>query len=293
MGSRRRPNPMSIKRIIGSISSAVANRFYDTFDRTGTSMGTANDGTKWSALRGSMQTNGTQAVTTDSPSNYPAATVSIPSQNVEIRMMDVQNGSGSLLWVTDSNNWWAIDVYQYSYSQCTSYAPYYIISGYYTYCAVPNYGSGCSAYYCNGFNHPYYKNQTYCRTTCSSYYYYVNGCVYYATGTNYAYGGTYCSASTTVYPRYIRLLRMLAGSVSEITSVFVGNSQYIGLVKAILSGNQITARAYSDAGSSQIGSDLVYTATGATITPTYGIVITPQPVSQGTVVGQLEIIRND
>lgn len=285
---------MSLRRILGSITSAVADRFYDTFDRTGSDLGTANDGTRWSALRGSLQTNGTQAVTTDSPSNYPAATVSVPSQNVEIRMMDVQNGSGALLWVTDSNNWWAIDVYQYSYSQCSAYTAYYTFAGsYWSYCSVPSYSYACTAYYCNGFNHPYYKNATYCRTTCKTGYTYIVSCLSYVSGPNYTYGGQTCSAYTTVYPRYIRLLRMLAGSVSEITSVFVGNSQYVGMVKAILSGNQVTAKAYSDAGSAQIGSDLVYTATGATITPTYGIVITPQPVSQGTVVGQLEIIRND
>lgn len=284
---------MSLKRIIGAIHSATSKRIYDTFTRTNaTSLEKTEDGSTWLPLRGSFRTNGSQAVSTDSPSTYPAARIDFPSTNVTINMMDVQNGSGSLLWVTDSNNWWAVDVYQYSYVTCGSYAPYYVISGYYSYCATPSYSSGCSAYYCNGFNHAYYKNATYCKTTCKTYYYYVSGCIYTATGTNYAYGGTYCTGNVTVYPRYIRLLRMLAGSVSEIASAFVGNSQYVGLVKTTLSGTSITATAYSDGGSAQIG-QIVYNATGATITPSYGIVITPQGISQGSSVGQIEILRND
>jgi hypothetical protein len=52
------------------------------------------------------------------------------------------------------------------------------------------------------------------------------------------------------------------------------------------SGNQITARAFSDTNLvTQIGSDLVYTATGATINTTYGISISPTQYAQSDTIG--------
>lgn len=59
------------------------------------------------------------------------------------------------------------------------------------------------------------------------------------------------------------------------------------------SGTQITASAYSDSAAvTQIGSNLVYTATGATITAQNGIMIIPSSLNQGSTVDSVEIKSN-
>jgi hypothetical protein len=53
-------------------------------------------------------------------------------------------------------------------------------------------------------------------------------------------------------------------------------------MKVITSGTDITAKAYSDNSlTTQIGSDLTYSATGATIDTSFGIVVAPSSYSQG------------
>jgi hypothetical protein len=44
----------------------------------------------------------------------------------------------------------------------------------------------------------------------------------------------------------------------------------------------ITTKVYSDKLVTQIGSDLVYTATGASVSTIYGIVLSPSSYNQGT-----------
>jgi hypothetical protein len=286
---------------LGAIASGIRNRFLDTFNRTNTStdLGDSSDGSKWRALRGTLKVTGNKASTSDSASSYPAASISMPKNDVTISLEGTGNGGGSLLWVTDSGNWWATDIYQYTYSTPWYYTQF---SGNYNCNAYGNV-SGCdvigNANYnrtcningfccavCNAWNSNNSKNAANCRTysrtetwactstltgyNCAGYYTYSvcnSGSAVYST----VQGGTYY-----YYPTYIRILRSIANTVSEVTSGYLGDNQTIQSLRTIISGNQITVKGYSGANlTTQVGTDLVYTATGAAITPEYGIVITP------------------
>jgi hypothetical protein len=286
---------------LGAIASGIRNRLVDTFDRTDTTtdLGRSSDGSLWNAFRGTMKVTGNKATSTDSPNTYPAATVKMPKADVTISMTGTGNGSGSLLWATDSGNWWATDVYQYSYS-----------SNWYYNAATGNYNcnqqgtvNGCdlsTANYfrtcnlngyccavCNAWNSNNIKNAAYCRT-----YSYTGtySCSNSPTGGYNCigpYSYTVCNSGTAVYsvqfggtyyyyPTYVRILQSVANTISTINSVYVGDNVLVQSLKTLISGNQITVRGYSDANmTTQIGSDLVYTATGAAVTTEYGIVITP------------------
>ena len=59
------------------------------------------------------------------------------------------------------------------------------------------------------------------------------------------------------------------------------------------SGNVITAQAFSDAaGTTQIGTDNVYTASSSTQTTKYGIIVTPASYGQGTTLSNVTITKN-
>jgi hypothetical protein len=291
---------------LGAVASSVANKFIDSFNRTDnpTDLGRADDGSLWKVLRGAWQVSTNKAYSPTAATSVPAASVTVPGKNLTVDMITTDNGAGALLWVTDANNWWAVDVYQDIGYVCNASAPYYAFAGYYSYyyCQVPNYSSYCNAYArgtCNGYNHAYYKNGTYCQAynfNCSGgYYSYVSGCQFgqTTTNTNYTLAGYYCTSSSAVYPRYLRVVQMAAGTLTSIASVALGNSATVNSVRALLTGNQITARAYTDNLTTQVGSDLVYTATGATLTTQYGVVITPSNSGQGNTIDSLTITRTD
>jgi len=64
-------------------------------------------------------------------------------------------------------------------------------------------------------------------------------------------------------------------------------------MKVLTSGTQITTKVYSDPSLvTQIGSDIVYTATGAAISPAYGITVVPSSYSQSYSVGEISIEKN-
>lgn len=92
------------------------------------------------------------------------------------------------------------------------------------------------------------------------------------------------SCAATCYPTYIRLIKSVANTVTEVTKVIVGNttSSLVNSLRLNINGSQITAKAYSDSNlTSQIGSDLTFTPTGATISTSYGIIVTPSVTNQG------------
>lgn len=112
----------------------------------------------------------------------------------------------------------------------------------------------------------------------------VVGSNYGAIGSNYGVVST--NATTYAYAQYLRIKQSSAGIVNTITSALISASQTANSLRIQLSGNQITAKAYSDSSMvSQIGSDLVYTATGATVTTTFGIAISPSSYNQSDEVG--------
>jgi len=287
---------------IGAIASSIRNRFIDSFNRTDTttSLGASSDGSLWGALRGTMKVTTNKATSSDAAGgSYPAATIKMPKQDVTISMTGTGNGSGSMLWATDSGNWWATDIYAYTYSAPWFYTQF---SGSYT-CnafgnvsgcdtfAIGNYNRTCnvSGYCCPtcvAWNSNNIRNAAYCRTynysanyscttaianyNCAGYYTYS---VCNSSTANYStiQGGTYY-----YYPTYLRVIRSIGNSVSTVVQSYLGENLNIQSLKTITNGTQITVKGYSDTNlTTQVGSDLVYTATGAAVTTEYGIVLTP------------------
>ena len=105
---------------------------------------------------------------------------------------------------------------------------------------------------------------------------------------------TYIAGYSTSYNEYLKIKQSVANTVSEISSALVSTTQTIGSILVSLVGNQITAKAYSDTNFvTQIGSDLVYTATGATITTKHGIGVSPSAYNQSAIIGtSVDISRN-
>ena len=105
---------------------------------------------------------------------------------------------------------------------------------------------------------------------------------------------TYASGTSYAYNEYLKIRQSVSSTVSTITSALISTAQSIGSLKVWTSGNQITARAFSDTNFvTQIGSDLVYTATGATITTQYGIGVSPSAYNQSAIIGtSVDISRN-
>lgn len=300
------------RRIVGAIASSIRDKFTDTFDRadSGTTLGTASDGSLWNVVRGTLGIGTNKAVlgTGQAASGYPAASVKMPKTDVTISMTDTGVGGGSLLWVTDSNNWWATDIYQYTYSvtnynstatnsyNCNQFSTNY-------FCNVPFYscnvtGSTYNGYVCNGFNSNNIKNTTYCKGYTLQYtsnYFCSAGCNSYGTSVNCIAGTqqytTSVAGTTYYYPTYLRILQSVANVVSTINSTYLGDNinTVIGL-KTTTSGTTITTKAYSNNTlTTQVGSDLVYNATGAAVTAEYGIVITPSGSNTVNAIGAITI----
>lgn len=92
----------------------------------------------------------------------------------------------------------------------------------------------------------------------------------------------------TCYPPYIRLLQSSSNVVTQIAEWAI--SSVANSIKVLLNGRDITVKAYSDSNlSSQIGPDLTYTATGASIAANYGIIVTPSAYNQGSSVDEISI----
>jgi hypothetical protein len=114
---------------------------------------------------------------------------------------------------------------------------------------------------------------------------------YGVSGTNY--GQTSTNAITYAYAQYLRIRQSSSSIVNTITSALISTAQTIGSIIVQVSGNTITAKAYSDTNFvTQIGSDLVHTPTGITITTQFGIAISPSEYQQSDIIGSsVEITR--
>jgi hypothetical protein len=104
--------------IFGISSSGAANDFEDDFltNPPGTTFGgfeEATDGSRWQALGSSIWSilSG-KAKTTTAASSYPIAAIRLPDspldQDVRIKIKGTTPGSGTALWISDNNNWWAV-----------------------------------------------------------------------------------------------------------------------------------------------------------------------------------------
>lgn len=192
-----------------------------------------------------------------------------------------------------------VEVCNYGFTTCSqqiqinSYNPtvaYYCCYGY-------NAAGNCKGnYYCGTYGgNPQYSNAFYynvCNYYCAGGYYVYNN-TYYVTNpvTNYntevGYAGPYQSCQTC-YPQYIRFFKSVNNVISTVTSQLV--SGIVQSMRVSTSGNQVTVKAYSDTNQvTQIGSDIVYTATGATIQPRFGISVNPSSYAQGYTIDEITI----
>ncbi len=198
----------------------------------------------------------------------------------------------------------------YNGSNCNAYSSPYCIFGY-SYCSGSYNSSNCNNYAYNYTNKSIRCSGSWNGSYCNAYAYAClqyggGGCVgnwnvsYLNSGNLYYYScqqlgsqsdGPYQSCSTC-YPQYIRIIKSVAGTVSLLTQQSLG-ATLAAAFRVKTSGSQITASAYSDSSQvTQIGSDLVYTPTGVTITAQHGITIIPSSYNQGYAVDSVEIKKN-
>lgn len=169
--------------------------------------------------------------------------------------------------------------------------------------------------YCNNYAYNTTNKSTRCsgsynQGTCNQYYAYCNvyanqyTCTQYSASNlnagnyyNYAcqiqqtnYSGPFSSCQTC-YPQYVRVLQSIGNTVSTITQWSIGTIASALRVKT--NGSQLTVSAYDDTSQvSQIGSDLVYTPTGVTITPAFGLTVIPSSYNQGNTIDEIKISRS-
>ena len=108
-----------------------------------------------------------------------------------------------------------------------------------------------------------------------------------------------CTTFTTVscncntcFPAYVRVIKSVAGTVTELTKWVVSSlgTSTVNSMQITTSGSEITIKPYSAADlTSQIGSDLVYTPVGVALTSYYGIIVSPSPTSQGYEIDEITI----
>ena len=144
-------------------------------------------------------------------------------------------------------------------------------NGQYTYASYPtNYPCGFTCTYWQSGNNGY------------SYWVTVNG-----SNTETGYAGPYQSCQTC-YPQYLNIFKSVNNVITSVLSQTVsGIVQSLGIST---SGNQITVKTYSDTNMvTQIGSDVVYTATGATMPAKFGISVNPSSYNQGYSIDEVTI----
>jgi hypothetical protein len=300
-------------RIIGILAQAIKQTLIDTFNRADqTGIGTASDGSIWSTIRGSFNISSNKASGADA--NYPIITQTLPFFDADIKLSDVSQGAAAALWVTDSGNWWAVGIDQGAGQSCNcqtcsgqnsaTYAWNNASGGNpYTYYYTGTCTGGCESFYtyCTGYN----TNGQFCTgyaTECASYRTYsctLSGTDYYAYVAPYPYlvsngtSYTYTCNCSTCYPQYLRLIRSVSSVISEITSWLVSSTVTALSFRVKTLSNAITASVYSDTNlTNQIGSDIMYTASGASVNGKYGLTIKPSTSSQGYTVSSIEINQN-
>lgn len=194
-------------------------------------------------------------------------------------------------------------------------------------CTNQNYTSyTCTwaTYYTNPVGYSlYYTNpctiQTYYTNPCTFQTYYTNPCTFqnyftnpqgvsnYFSGPNCTggsftgfapfcqlpvYGYTQCNCQTC-FPGYIRLIQSSSNVVSEVTRWTLASMAAAFKVVTNAATKVITIKPYKESAmTNQIGSDLTYTATGATISTKFGVVLGPSDQAQGNTLDDFNISSN-
>jgi hypothetical protein len=117
----------------------------------------------------------------------------------------------------------------------------------------------------------------------------------YSSGTGYTSNISYTSITepdSFAYSAILRISQSISDTVSEISSLVVSTTQTIKSILVQTSGNQITAKAFSDITPiTQIGNDLIYDATGVIINTRYGISISTAEYSNDEIGSSVKIER--
>lgn len=115
----------------------------------------------------------------------------------------------------------------------------------------------------------------------------------YTGSSTYTSAISYSSAQdpgTFSYAAILRISQSASNIVSEISSAIVSTAQTIKSIIVQASENTITARAFSDTGAlTQLGSDLIHTATGAIINTRYGISLSKAEYSNDEIAASIQI----
>jgi hypothetical protein len=117
----------------------------------------------------------------------------------------------------------------------------------------------------------------------------------YTAGTSYSSASSYTSnlvPESFAYAAILRISQSVSDTVSEISSAIVSTAQTIKSIIVQTSGNQITAKAFSDITPiTQIGADLIYNATGVIINTRYGISISKAEYTNSEIGSSVKIER--
>lgn len=115
-------------RFFGVISSGTRKKFIDVF--SGSSINPGSDGSLWNSIRGSFTV--ALGKVSGSDTNYPIASINLPpdgpavppetSATTTISLKGASTGTGSSIWITDSNNWYAVASVQVASTVCDSCA---------------------------------------------------------------------------------------------------------------------------------------------------------------------------
>jgi len=117
----------------------------------------------------------------------------------------------------------------------------------------------------------------------------------YSAGTSYTSAVAYTSnyiPESFAYAAILRISQSVSDTVSEISSAIVSTAQTIKSIIVQTSGNQITAKAFSDVTPiTQLGDDLIYNATGVIINTRYGISISKAEYTNNEIGSSVKIER--
>lgn len=302
--------------VAGIASSSTVSKFSDDFNRT-TASELTGTGKPWISINGTWTANGTVATSSTAASSYPYA-VRLSSLNTT-QSAQVSNGTGLIFWSNSGSTWYSVvsnKTTTTSTYNCNPYSCNCVSCN----CST----SGGDAYSCSGGTYPNCSNGstatptgTSCDVCPSGYVSYYGQCGSgncggypcsiqpqgsYNCVTTYSYSCNSatcytpvittcetccqtcyntCSSSSDAY--YLKLLKSVSGTVSEATTAISLSSAAVAIL-ALVSGNTITAKAYSDSAmTTQLGTTLTHTASSPSKGYYVGIIKAPSDGQGSTV----------
>lgn len=236
----------------------------DSFTRTTAAgnLGNTDTGNTWSILRGAWYVSSGYATDNTAGSSYPLAVVELGSSNMVVSA-DISTNNGVVVWGVDANNWWAVAQTNFNYN--------YQYTGVCTNCTTCYY---CSSYTCSPgacgnavadtndcCEGGYYYVETYCAVE-DSYgnclqtvdVYLYDSCLYYPSPCGNAVADTNncgccstaytcctdysCTQTATATQYQIKVLRSVAGTITEINSANL--SSVANKISVTTSGNTLS-----------------------------------------------------